>query len=366
MLYIVSLFINVISLGLKKIRYIAIFLGFSVFVYLASTVKSSYSYDTSSYEFWYTVEGGQGNRFEPGYQFLASWAYNHGFSYEDFRYIFFIIVYIILFIALVRLKANIPLFLLLYSLFPFTNEATTVRSTMMISFVFLGISFLGSEIRSNVIALICIIIGAQFHSSGYYFLLLLILNRVPIKKYIKISKFVVPFVFLMTPVMLFIGPTISRFQTKLFSLVNRSTIYANYSKPSFADELQALGMSLAVIGVVIVILIILRSINEDVLLEDMQLQNLVRFIFVTVLFVPLMFYSFGFERIIRFGIIGLWILISKMTDKKMEFNKYYISSIIIYILLILLAVFFSKGYFRFSPGTWGYFNQYILHFKSTI
>lgn len=62
---------------------------------------------------------------------------------------------------------------LIYFLVPFFLDIIQIRNTVMFSFIFLGISFLVTPKKHNVIlSLIFIILGCGFHTGGYFYLLI--------------------------------------------------------------------------------------------------------------------------------------------------------------------------------------------------
>lgn len=143
-----------------------------VLIILMAKIDVDHSFDTSSYLAMYDLDV-ETKRFEPGYLYMTAYFYTHGFSYMDFRLIYFTIFTIILWLGIIRFKANVLTFFWIYAVFPLFIEMNQVRNFAMISLVVLGLSFVKNNGFINlIIGTLLIYVGSLFQVSGLVYILI--------------------------------------------------------------------------------------------------------------------------------------------------------------------------------------------------
>lgn len=139
---------------------------------------------TSDYTMYSTIYKQSGvstvNYFEKGYSEMARFFLSHNFDYAQFRLVFAILAAIILYLGVSKFTKNVPLFSVLYGCTVFCADATQIRNFMMISIVVFAYSFLiKASFKNYIIAIALVLVAAQFHSTGYFFLIGILLNLFP-------------------------------------------------------------------------------------------------------------------------------------------------------------------------------------------
>lgn len=143
----------------------------TILIYYATSMPYTTSQDYFAYKRSYLL---QVNEFEAGYNLLAHWFFYHGVSYDTFKTVLISLAIILLVISVRRLTKR-PLFVLgVYTVVPYFLDAIQIRFLLMTGFVLLGLSFLTKKsILRVVLSIGLIVLGSQFHSSGYFFLLVI-------------------------------------------------------------------------------------------------------------------------------------------------------------------------------------------------
>lgn len=131
--------------------------------------------DIEGYKMFYS---GMNTGIEPGYVFLENLGIRFGLSFETFRSIFIVGSYLVLWIAVDRLKLNKNIVFALYSVYPFTYDVIQLRNLLALSLVVLGISFLYTKDKGNKVKyVICIALATLFHSLMLIYLVLLVSGK---------------------------------------------------------------------------------------------------------------------------------------------------------------------------------------------
>lgn len=144
-------------------------LMWSNFIYYAITMPYTASQDYLAYKRSYIY---QINEFEPGYNLLARWSFFHGISYDNFRTMLLILSITLLMIGIIRMTKNYIFALSVYMIVPFFLDVIQIRFLLMTGFVVFGASFLKKHsLVRNLFVILLILLGAQFHSSGYLFVI---------------------------------------------------------------------------------------------------------------------------------------------------------------------------------------------------
>lgn len=173
------LFFLIIILGLlinkskfiRKLQYICIFIIF---------VFNSWSQDDLAYQRIYT--GYYGNSHEPGFDFICNLCFSNGIPYETFKIIYVSIAIVLLLFALHKTFKEFGneaySLILLYPLLPLVE---LLRQLLAIAIIACGIAWYFSRekdnIKNKIILAFIIFLGATFHYSVLFFLILLLTNE---------------------------------------------------------------------------------------------------------------------------------------------------------------------------------------------
>ncbi|MGC8304590.1 EpsG family protein [Leuconostoc mesenteroides] len=365
MLFFVTVVINGIIAFMKKNNFFIPLVGFLVLAWISGTMVSGFSFDTDAYELLYPMNPST-HRFEQGYMQLSYWSYTHGLSYSDFRLYYFLIAFSVFFIAICRFTKNRSLYLFLFSFFPFLNEASQVRNFMMYAWVLLGISFLiNKTLRNTIFAIIFVTIGFLFQTTGIVFYFVIFLRYIPFSFIKKSTKIIAPVSILLG--LLFYASGSSGLVAKILSFVTSLS-----NRQDTAEILAANGFGnrniLQTMGVVLTYLISLYAIEImlDVKHDSKTIQSKMELLYMIVIiglfFIPVIFVSFNFERILRNSVNALILAFTVYTyPNKVKFK----GTLGTLLTVIILCGMISKGYFLNEYGKMGSYVPYILHIKST-
>ncbi|MCT4384165.1 EpsG family protein [Lacticaseibacillus paracasei] len=158
-------------------------LGFLTLTYLAAVSDPIHNLDYQTYQAYYGTIPMQPVRqwhFEKGYSSLGVLFFHIGLSYQAFRWFLCLMTMVVMYIGVRRFTTRADLFAGIYGATVFLLDATQLRNFIMIAFVVLAMSFL-QEVnwRNLLLAVMLILISAQFHSLGYLFLLVIFLRCLP-------------------------------------------------------------------------------------------------------------------------------------------------------------------------------------------
>lgn len=317
-------------------------LGFFTLAYTAGVINPgpAMSYDYPLYATFYNAGS---NYFEKGYSDFALFALQHGLSYEEFRYIFSIIAIVILYWGVARFTNNMALFISLYGCTVFFYDAVQIRNLMMISLVILGSSFLiDLSIKNIAISTALILFSAQFHTSGYFFLLIILVRILP-KKIIKRSLYVVICVtILLTVIVSFTGTEVlTTLLTKPLNLIigGRASLgdklVGQYNYGSPVPKLITIIISTTCALIVQNMYFTSSGSNE----EFKKQQILFSAMITAVLGLPLLLLAIDYSRIQRNAVLFILIGISLFFEQdKVEFKKNKISIVMWSVFVFALNV----------------------------
>lgn len=167
-IYIILIFANLLLFkGNKHSRFVEyLTLLFLLIIMGGNTMCADYA----EYEDWYETQD-YPIIMEPGYIMVTYYFSSMGFSFVQFRLLYYSVFFIIVLIALARILSNCHLILLFYLLFSFIIDTIQIRNTMAIAFLLLAITYL-AEGKKNIF-FIYIVMSVMFHYSFaiYSFLL---------------------------------------------------------------------------------------------------------------------------------------------------------------------------------------------------
>ena len=189
------------SIWFKKINIFVFLLAIIAIVFFS--YAPSYIEDYSNYLFAYEQLQFTVGRFEWGYTFLSKLFFNLGMSFIDFRVMLSALSILAIIISIRLFNANVPFVLCLYFLFPFLIDIVQIRNFTMLAFVLLGGSCLISSKRSKyLLCLFFILIGASFHTIGYFYLVIIPLHILITRNKSKFIHIMLAFVVMLSVLLL--------------------------------------------------------------------------------------------------------------------------------------------------------------------
>lgn len=369
MIYLFQLVINTFCAFMTKESKVLGFFGFAWLAYLAGTMKSFLSFDTDAYESYFNhIEATlyTGRTFEPGYMWLNQIFVSFGVTqYQTFRLITFCIFFLLLFIVLLKFKANVNYFLIIYSVISFFGEVTQVRNFMMGTFILLALTFLAKKNKINTfIAIIFILVGSQFHVFGYYYLLLIPLTLISdcvINKVIKILPFI----------SIIITMSFFAFGNIIFQILNKTSIGSRLS----GYDTSSIRIDTLFLVLIVNICCSFIMLNLNKISQDSNILILTRCFCLMSFMTPIIILSYvGFERCLRFEIILVLIAVSILKNKKISFdliekNKWLQINIAQFVIFIICIFLIGHGLISFKyrafGSSLGTYAPYMIHLIKT-
>ena len=209
-------------------------------------------------------------------------------------------------------------FIFLYLIYIFVFDINQIRNLFCVLFIMIGIKFL--QKKKKFFYLIFNMLGSLFQSLGYVYFSFYFLQKIKLKKYIKLIAILSILGFLMIPIF-------SKIMTMI--IPDKATFYL-LRKPRF-------GMILYYIFIIMDILII--KCKEKIKKEDILL---IKFVLFPAIFLP---YSFLFleiiQRVWRNALYIKWFYLLK--DLGSEKKKYFIFSLLATQQFMLIGVDFIKS-----------------------
>ncbi|GJI54866.1 EpsG family protein [Lactiplantibacillus plantarum] len=351
MLLFLTIFQNVISSVSKKFQHISGLITFMVLGYIAGTANAAHNADYSLYLASYQMHLGN---FEKGYTYVSNLASASGLTYEQFRLISSIIVYLILYIAICRYTKNISTVAILYTFIIFPLDAIQVRNGMMLAIVALGISFLQKDCWKNyILSFMLIYFASLFHSLGLVFLtvplLVLVLRhkRIFVLYHAELIALVLSVFFRIVG-----GSVIQSLSLKVASTFgsrgtlsnNLSSVYTNSTKVN----VWLIFFVIAILFSLLPFLFQKYISNADGLIqEDYVATSWVMFFFGVSLI--LMVISVDYVRIMRVASFFAIILVARMFSNELKKRSFTVNVIVFIAFLfagILLMYAQIKGVYR--------------------
>ncbi|PTV01202.1 EpsG family protein [Limosilactobacillus reuteri] len=331
-------------------------------IYLMGTVSPYHSFDTSAYQFMYSLPP-ISHRFESGYMHLSYFFYVNGSTYETFRICSYALFVILMFIGVLQLTSNTIGFYSLYLIFPFFLDVTQVRQFFMFSLVVFGIGMLCTKSKLlKAIGVLSILISPLFQMSGIIYYLLLILTKVHYKKLIKIMNYLIWILPIVTLIIHYAH------LNKVFSR-GLSLILSSRSNATESVALYTQGSSFSVVILYILSIMISYFMFRNMILK-LENYEVKRKLFLTSVFligilsIPLLASSSDFERFIRNSIFALIIVFSvyMFQLKKIGSNVWIKNWGIMVCILILVTS--SWKYWDTSVTGRNQFLPYIIKIKN--
>lgn len=300
-------------------------IGFLILACLMGYANPQMTSDYQAYEYYYYFSGATGAfYFERGYSLIARYFYMLGISYQDFRFIISIVGCLILYFAILRFTKNVSFFVFVYGFTAFFLDATQLRNFLMISIVTFAISFLGNStsIKNYFICIALILISAQIHSTGYFFLLVPILNIIPFKKIEKNFIVIISIIVVSVTFLLFVGRsyltrlliiTVGHINSRADLAQRVMTKYSNGSGKLILLEMVLVTLLVFVLGYYLV------KKCSNIKLKK-KLIPLFWGLFMSVLALPLLSLAVDYSRIMRNTFVFLILLLSVFYEKPQQFN----------------------------------------------
>lgn len=367
MLFIFSELVQFIyQLFSNKSRFLGL-LGIGTLGYLAGSASPSTTTDYPTYASAYYVNHAGNYYFETGYSKLSDIFYYHGFSYAQFRLFFGLICAFILYIGILRFTKNAGLFSAIYGVTVFFNDATQIRNFLMIALVVFGSSFLiERSLKNNIIAGIIIILSAQFQSLGYLFLILIIMNYIPVNKLKKSLIWIILVAIILLVVFEIIGPEkIISIATSLLSVISDrqglvDKISSKYTYGTGSLRLFVVCIS-TILGVFLENLFLKQNfINSDDILYLKKQKIIYIGMILSLLMLPTLFVAVDYSRIQRnafvFLIIGICVYYDEVSEKKLK------KDLLLSVYVVMVCISYAVTHFY----VWGPFYERSVPYLAKI
>lgn len=366
-LYILIFLINMIVALFKKDNRIVPFFSFIFLGILAGKTDTVFNVDTLAYYTDYLRTGSFGyvSRFEWLYVFIEKIFVKLGFQYSTFRLCIMVTGFILLFVGLRLIIKNVSAFYCLFAMTVFPFEATQIRTFLMFSIVTLAVGILKkSTKKSTIIGFLLMFVSTGFHSTGYLFLFSLILMKVFLNRdtlKIGFSKLMPILALIMT--IMFQGLGLSHVIGGLVSKILGVVSTNQDAVQRLATRFNTLGSANLTLGYTLafsfLILVIYNNRNlstmTDIDTDQFNfLLNLRTIISVTCIGMPLMTISADYMRIIREGMLFLFIYwIVSFENSQVKFT----SRDIVYIFMGFVGIGAFIFLFYFTGGNVQFTNS---------
>lgn len=323
MVYIFSEFLQFSYSFFKKKSGAIGFLGFMALAWLAGSASSTTTTDYSTYATNYLTAASGSIYFEKWYTNFGLLFHHLGFDYPQFRLFFCVLSFVILYVGVRRFTKNTALFVGLYGITIFFNDATQVRNLMMISIAILGLSFLKDINKKNVlISTLLILISAEFQSLGYVFLvvmILCILLRLKLKKIYKRGLIFFPSITMLL-VLFFkvVGvTTVTSFIAKVVGLVGARSSLVSKITGQYVNG-TSMGKVFMITLASLMGFFLMSKLFEDSLVAE-KVSNKMQVIYIVVIFsllcLPTLLMAVDYSRIQRNAFVFILIAISLYFEK---------------------------------------------------
>lgn len=346
------LFMIIYQMLFSNNRIIAI-LGFLVCAIISGMANPVTTFDYPTYNMYYNLAPKGIIYFEKGYTWLGLIGSHFGMPYSEFRLVIVSVTCIILYIGVHGFVKNMALFISLYGLSIFLIDAIQVRSFMMISVVVLAAYFLRVTSKKNIlIATILIIISAQFHSSGYVFLLLIIFRLINPKTFVRIIglfSFINIFLLIITAV---VGTTF--IQNALNKVVSIFSSRANLLDK--VSEQYTTGTSAIKITAVLICTVLMTAMCTYIFknIQNKENQNKIKTVYAGVatgfVTIPLIALAYDYSRIQRSTFI-FFIIAGLVYFESDEFKKRNLEFKLIFIIIFTIIIIINACVFCYFWST---------------
>lgn len=279
--------------------------------------------------------------FEIGFSFFVKLFNDIGFSYEFF--VFFItLVQAFLFDRFIKNECkNVALaYICLISLFPLLI-IDLLRNFTSILIAIQSLYYINKE--KKIRALLIILVSITFHTTGAFFLFFFLWSKNYFKK-------------LTLYVLLFIGLGIYlsqfRFIDSIITVIG--SLFGGrleYLAGTIAESDQAYGIKFGILEKLFVLVIVL--INYDYIVKNKLVSPISFNFFFCYCFVQL-YFSTSDSIINRFGLLFFWAYLLFLADLKIMIENSLVKK---YILVLIILLFFIKGYVTFDKVIYRYSNN---------
>ena len=366
---ILGISLNLIRIDSKLTQYVFSFLTIALMAYIMGTVPINHSFDTSAYEYMYNLPP-YTHRFETGYMHMSYFFYVHGFLYQEFRIVSYLIFSIILFLGIRYFTSNLITFFTLYLVFPFFIDVTQVRFFFMYSLVILGVGVIGKNNKiSVIIGCLLILSSSLFQSSGLIYILVPIICLLSLDTILRFSKIIVVVFSILSIILHYLSSNsiVSSILSRILVLSGRSDIDS-----MVALYTQGSSFSLVFFYIVSAIVIIytfsyftINTPNE--VLSEKKKKCLAAVVIIGAMFTIFLANSADFERFIRVASIPLIIIISNYFDNKHLITKNEIHKNMAIVIILLMLFTTSWRYWDSSvTGRWQYMPYIIKIFDPNL
>ncbi|MCK8604570.1 EpsG family protein [Leuconostoc citreum] len=333
-------------------------LGWSYLGWLSVTAPTEYlTSDYNAYRSAYFDPLSFQGVFEKGYTWLETIGYYFGLSFDQFRAVFAGIVVLSMYLAVSRFTKNHALFLSLYIMTFYSQDLIQMRSQFMMSLVLVAYSCLVGENHKKarlIIAVAIIMIAAQIHSSGYIFIIgiLIYMGSKYIETIAKLSliisvvlSLIISVVF-KSSIFIYIINILGRLTDRV-EVLNDKLLVLFTDGTAFSLKIWYF-IPLLLAWVIIVSMIYRGNVDKLKFGDNQKYKVLLSGVLVGFLGYSLLSIAPDYSRIFRHGMVFFLILLSAYIER----NK-NIFSIRVHLSLIILMIPFVYFSFHSTSITWG-------------
>lgn len=352
-MYIAILIINMLTALVIKKNNIIPCLSFIYLGILAGQTDLINNRDTFNYysDYMHLSAPGYVSRFEWLYVLCEKLTIHFSLTYEDFRLISMVLGFIVLFFCVKFFVKNVSMFYILFALFVFPLEATQVRTFLMFVCFVLALRLVSSDKKlMKFIGCLVSFLAPGFHSIGYFFVLLILIIVIfkNDKKLSLASK--LPFISVgLTCVMIL--PGVSSMVGTILSHVVGSISANQEITENIGVRFNNNGTLVTTTAFMFVYFLIyfISTSNRKIVFDNDYIKNkiinvrlAIAYIFLAV---PLLTMSGQYQRILRYGILLMFIyyIESYEFSKQKQFYVKDLTYIIGFVIAICLAIVLFYG-----------------------
>lgn len=279
------------------------------------------NYQNTDYEGYYIMYNNPSLKYwlNPGYLFLEQLGNRLSINFYWFRFIFVSVPYFIV-VKYIYKKSECPVIVLIaYSFFPFLLDCVQIRNFFAYGLIVYGLRYLDDINRKNVIKYILIVaLASLFHFTAFFYLLLIIVPFWEEKKIFKISMFSsVAFI-----IIILIATVMFKNVGNIIYNITGRTVNLDISS-------VMIGLEWTIAGIMLDLFIFY---NREKIVNN---SNLVKVAYLSVLYLPLMFFTFDLYRLYRNLIIINYIVLFVPTK---QFKVKYSTLVAIVYVAILFYI----------------------------
>lgn len=256
------------------------------------------------------------------YSFICFWFKNHGYDFVIMNAFVSTIIFIILYIIILRDSASPSFTMSLFFIYPFIDNTIQKRFFLASVIIIFAMKYLFEKTKFGIIKFIILcIIAAQIHVAAYAYLLFAFFQIISEKKLKKII-----------PICIMVGilsiPIIPRLATLIFP-TSKVNLYFNVLKLGIFDAIFWISFH----GIFVLIFrFAYKKLKRTDLLDDKYITNVYKLNINSLVFLPLYYYEPTFIRFYRSLLLFNYIGIGNL-----QLNRWYYTKNTLYLTCMQIA-----------------------------